>query len=147
MSGTFTIQPLFPDSVVTECSLVADADCNLYPEEMASMQNAVQKRRQEFGAGRGCARTALARLGFADVAIEICHLEDTLLLPAAALIDNRYVVLYDNGVARQIPVKVGKRNANHYQVIEGLEAGQEVVVEGNYDLKDGADILREEAGQ
>jgi len=84
---------------------------------------------------------------FADVAIEICHLEDTLLLPAAALIDNRYVVLYDNGVARQIPVKVGKRNANHYQVIEGLEAGQEVVVEGNYDLKDGADILREEAGQ
>ena len=70
MSGTFTIQPLFPDSVVTECSLVADAVCNLYPGEMASMQNAVQKRRQEFGAGRGCARTALARLGFADVAIE-----------------------------------------------------------------------------
>jgi len=58
-----TIQPLFSDCVVTECCRVEERDYELYPEERVFIQNAVAKRRQEFGAGRICARNALTRLG------------------------------------------------------------------------------------
>jgi len=58
-----TIQPLFSDCVVTECCRVEEKEYELYPEERVSIQNAVAKRRQEFGAGRLCARNALTRLG------------------------------------------------------------------------------------
>jgi len=58
-----TIQPLFSDCVVTECCRVEEKEYELYPEERVFIQNAVAKRRREFGAGRLCARNALARLG------------------------------------------------------------------------------------
>jgi 4'-phosphopantetheinyl transferase EntD len=41
----------------------------LYPEEEASVSNAVAKRRTEFVAGRVCARRALAQLGLREIAI------------------------------------------------------------------------------
>jgi len=66
MEGTITIQLLFPDCVETECCRVEEKDYELYPEERVSIQNAVAKRQQEFGAGRLCARKAMARLGIKD---------------------------------------------------------------------------------
>jgi 4'-phosphopantetheinyl transferase EntD len=57
------INLLFPEDVIT-----AEADPTVvreafYPEEEAYVRNAVPKRRQEFAAGRLCARSALARFG------------------------------------------------------------------------------------
>jgi len=66
MEGTITIQLLFPDCVVTECCRIEEKDYELYPEERVSIQNAVAKRQREFGAGRSCARKAMARLGIKD---------------------------------------------------------------------------------
>lgn len=66
MEGIINIQPLFSDCVVTECCRVEEKEYELYPEERVSIQNAVAKRQQEFGAGRLCARKAMARLGIKD---------------------------------------------------------------------------------
>jgi 4'-phosphopantetheinyl transferase EntD len=44
-------------------------DVTLFPEEEAQLGKAVDKRRREFTAGRGCARDALAALGVAPAPI------------------------------------------------------------------------------
>ena len=46
-------------------------------------------------------------------------------------------------VARQKPVKLGDIRGNNYQVIEGLEPGERIVVSGILNLKDGAAITPE----
>lgn len=66
MEGIVNIKPLFSDCVVTECCRVEEKEYELYPEERVSIKNAVAKRQQEFGAGRLCARKAMARLGIKD---------------------------------------------------------------------------------
>ncbi len=46
-------------------------------------------------------------------------------------------------VARQKPVKLGEIQGNNYQVIEGLKAGEEIVVSGIQKLSNGAPIVPE----
>lgn len=60
---------LFPDKVVTEETEVLSAEGRLFPEEEASVRQAVQKRQAEFATGRLCARKALAKLGIVDFPI------------------------------------------------------------------------------
>jgi 4'-phosphopantetheinyl transferase EntD len=59
------IDDLLPDTVVAVEAYGADAcaDAPLYPEEEAVMARAVDKRRREFAAVRGCARRAMEKLG------------------------------------------------------------------------------------
>lgn len=57
-----------PGVVVRECSLDGRTP-SLFPEEMAAIANAVDRRRREFAAGRACARDAFAALGLPAVAI------------------------------------------------------------------------------
>jgi phosphopantetheine--protein transferase-like protein len=66
MEEITNILSLFNDCVVTECCRLEEKEYELYPEERVSIQNAVAKRQQEFGAGRLCARKAMARLGIKD---------------------------------------------------------------------------------
>ena len=48
---------------VTDLRLFPATDVRLFPDEEAAISRAVDKRRREFTAVRGCARRALARLG------------------------------------------------------------------------------------
>lgn len=50
--------------IVTKEASLCDPHDPLLPEEVTAVQNAVEKRRQEFAAGRSCARRALVELGF-----------------------------------------------------------------------------------
>jgi 4'-phosphopantetheinyl transferase EntD len=58
-----TIQTLFPDCVSTSSCRIAEAEAALDPEERSVIEHAVAGRRQEFMAGRLCARQALQQLG------------------------------------------------------------------------------------
>jgi RND family efflux transporter MFP subunit len=87
---------------------------------------------------------------FAEAEIEIARRENCLRLPLTALIEEdgvSYVMLYDAGMSRFRKVKVGQRNLRQFEVLEGLQGGELVVIEGNYDLKDGAPITYEGARQ
>jgi 4'-phosphopantetheinyl transferase EntD len=57
---------LFSAGVVAEVATAADYLADLYPEEARAARRMIPQRRQEFTAGRACARRALARLGVRD---------------------------------------------------------------------------------
>lgn len=63
------IEELLPPGVVAVEARSDPPDVVLFPEEEAELAQAVEKRRLEFTTVRHCARTALARLGIAPVAI------------------------------------------------------------------------------
>jgi RND family efflux transporter MFP subunit len=82
---------------------------------------------------------------FAEVMIQIFHKTDVMTLPLSALVDDQYVVLFEEGRARTVTVEAGNKNNQKVEIIKGLNVGQLVVVEGNYDLKDGSLITLEGA--
>ena len=63
------IGDILPPEVVAEEIFGDLTDVTLFPEEEAAITRAVDKRRREFTTARGCARIALARLGWAPVPI------------------------------------------------------------------------------
>jgi membrane fusion protein (multidrug efflux system) len=78
---------------------------------------------------------------FAEVGIEISRKENCLIVPLSAVIrggDIHYVVLYQEGKAKYQNIKAGEQDHRVVEIVHGLSEGQLVVVEGNYDLKDGA---------
>ena len=60
------IDCLFPSEVITEQASPASLPSDIYPEEEVFIKDAVTKRRQEFIAGRLCAKRLLARFGIHD---------------------------------------------------------------------------------
>lgn len=63
------MQGLLPDGVDVEEHLGAPVPAQLLPEEESGVTKAVPARRAEYAAVRACARTALRRLGFGEVAL------------------------------------------------------------------------------
>jgi RND family efflux transporter MFP subunit len=83
---------------------------------------------------------------FADVDILLNGMEQTLVVPVAAVLeDGRQKIVFvkeeDRFVQRH--VETGAVDGNHMQVLAGLVAGEEVVIEGNHQLRSvlRADVL------
>ncbi len=78
-----------------------------------------------------------------DVGVERAA-RDTLAIPELALQQNGAVAsvfLVDAGEqVRETPVKIGARRFGEVEVVEGLKAGDRIVVEGTVKLRDGAKI-------
>jgi RND family efflux transporter MFP subunit len=76
---------------------------------------------------------------FAEVEIEVSRIENALLLPAGALMtegDTNYVILFNQGTAKFRNVRIGRSNDRFFEILDGLQEDQHVIVEGNYDLKE-----------
>jgi len=56
---------LFPNHVVVETGIPGQIEGELYEQETACVERAIEKRREEFAAGRLLARRALGKLGVA----------------------------------------------------------------------------------
>jgi RND family efflux transporter MFP subunit len=79
---------------------------------------------------------------YADIAIEYVRKENAMLLPLSALLaGDREVMVNENGLARKRAVTVGERNHTRFEVLSGVTAGDRVLVEGNYDLKEGTAVV------
>jgi membrane fusion protein (multidrug efflux system) len=69
---------------------------------------------------------------------------DALVIPEAALIpegESQFVfVVDDENKVRKTKVKIGQRKPGWVQVIDGIEAGQLLVVEGTMKVRDGASV-------
>jgi 4'-phosphopantetheinyl transferase EntD len=64
------IERLFPEAVITVTSDTVEHELlGLLPEELSQIHRAVEKRQQEYAAGRQCARAALRRLGIHGFAL------------------------------------------------------------------------------
>jgi multidrug efflux pump subunit AcrA (membrane-fusion protein) len=78
------------------------------------------------------------------------------LAPRAALMRNRgrsevFVVeraaQHAEGVARRRGVRTGRSGGERVEILEGLEPGDEVVIDGQFALRDGAAVVVDGAGR
>lgn len=52
----------------------------------------------------------------------------------------RYVYVYNNGIVNYVPVELGQRLGDEYEILSGLKDGDQVVVAGQTRLADGAKV-------
>ncbi len=85
--------------------------------------------------------------GAAQVTIFANSKDDAIVVPAAAVTleasnaDEGTVMVVDaQNVAHETKVTVGIRTAEKIEIVEGLQGGETVVVEGNYSLPDGTKV-------
>jgi multidrug efflux pump subunit AcrA (membrane-fusion protein) len=83
------------------------------------------------------------------VTIEAGSVAKAVIVPAPALLPSEeggasVLVVGADSVAHLRKVKVGVRNAEQAQILEGLEAGQRVIVEGGVGLDEGAKVRVED---
>ena len=73
----------------------------------------------------------------------LLQVENILQLPESSIIpieDNHYVFAVIDGKAVRKAIKIGRRHPGVVEVISGLVAGEEVVVEGALKLRDGSAV-------
>jgi RND family efflux transporter MFP subunit len=79
---------------------------------------------------------------YADISIEYISRENVYLLPLSALLSgDKEVMINENGIARKRAIGVGLKNGKSFEVISGVRPDELVLIEGNYDLKDGTAIV------
>ena len=79
---------------------------------------------------------------YADISIEYIRKENVYLLPLTALLaGDKEVLVNENGIARKRAVTMGVKNGTRFEVIAGVRPDESVIVEGNYDLKDGTAVV------
>lgn len=79
-----------------------------------------------------------------EVAITIWEADDVLSVPVSAVFRNgeQWAVYVDaGGVARLLPVEVGRRNQDRAQILSGLDAGTKVIVHPSDRVQDGVELL------
>lgn len=78
---------------------------------------------------------------FADVWIEVDRREEVIALPLSALLQDRYLMVVEGGKAKRIEIRTGQNNGRDFIVEDGVTPGQLVIVEGNYDLQEGQEVV------
>ncbi len=77
---------------------------------------------------------------FGEVFLEVSTHENALTCPQKAIIDNKYVFLAQGKKAQKKEVVLGLQNSDFVEVLSGVNEGDEVIVDGNFGLEDGAEI-------
>jgi len=77
---------------------------------------------------------------FGEVELEVSTHEDSLVIPQNAVLKNRHVFLAKGNKAVKREIKIGLQNTDLVEILQGLEEGDLVVVEGNYGLENGAEL-------
>ncbi|HKK79356.1 MAG TPA: efflux RND transporter periplasmic adaptor subunit [Phaeodactylibacter sp.] len=80
---------------------------------------------------------------FADVQVELEEFAGTILVPTQAIIpelNNKKVFRYRNGKAEPAIVETGIRQERYIQVVEGLSAGDTVIITGLLQIKPGDSV-------
>jgi len=80
-----------------------------------------------------------------EVRVAVWHSDKTLLVPSGALFregSEWKTFLFDNGNAKVVTVKAGRTDGKLTQVLEGLKAGDEVLMHPPDTVKDGSDVVK-----
>jgi RND family efflux transporter MFP subunit len=85
--------------------------------------------------------------GAAQVTVSANSKSDAIVVPASAVTleasnatEGTVVVVDPQNVAHETKVKIGIRTTDKIEIVEGLQGGETVVVEGNYALPDGTKV-------
>ncbi len=77
---------------------------------------------------------------FGEIVLEISTHEDALVVPQKAILSNKYVFIVEDGKAAKREVVLGLQNSTMVEITIGLVEGDEVIVEGNFGLEEGAAV-------
>ncbi len=79
---------------------------------------------------------------YADISIEYIRRENVYLLPLTALLaGDKEVMVNENGIAHKRAVTMGLKNGTRFELLSGVQPQDLVIVEGNYDLKEGTAVV------
>jgi membrane fusion protein (multidrug efflux system) len=79
----------------------------------------------------------------ANIELSRSEKENAIAIPQDYIIDygdEKYVFLYDNGIAKKMDLHLGGRNENLVLVKEGLKEGDKLIIEGFQSLTDGEKV-------
>jgi len=77
---------------------------------------------------------------FGDVRLAVSTHDDALVVPQEAVLENSHVFVVDGTTARRRAVVIGLQDRLLVEILEGVQEGELVIVEGNYGLAEGAEI-------
>jgi len=77
---------------------------------------------------------------FGEVVLEVSTHEGALVIPQSAVLEAGYVFVAEDGRAIKKKIVIGLQNTTLLEVLQGLDEGESVIVEGNYGLEDGTEI-------
>lgn len=83
----------------------------------------------------------------ADISVDIGKKENVVVVPESALQSSQgayYVYKVVEGIAVQMPIKIGIKDGSFAEVKEGLKEGDIVVIGGQYRLTDGQPVIIED---
>jgi len=83
---------------------------------------------------------------FARVTIHSLVHRQALLVPSKAVLEGDIVFVAQGDKAVERRVRTGIRQGDKVEILEGLQQGERVIVEGNYGLEDGAPIVVQKSG-
>lgn len=98
-------------------------------------------------AGQAPALKALGDRFRVEVRVAVWHSDDTLLVPAGALFregSEWKTFVFDAGRARAVIVKAGRTDGKLTQVLDGIKAGDEVLMHPPDTVKDGSEVVKHE---
>jgi membrane fusion protein, multidrug efflux system len=81
---------------------------------------------------------------FVSVAVEIERLDDAVTVSDQALVatpSGFIVIVAKDGKAKMVPVQIGLRDGERVQILKGINAGDDVVSEGQLKLHDGMAVV------
>ena len=81
----------------------------------------------------------------AQISITAQTVHDALVVPSPALLNAsgdqaQVMVIGSDGTAKSRDVKIGIKNSEDVQIVSGLKAGEQVVTEGAYGLKENTKV-------
>jgi multidrug efflux system membrane fusion protein len=104
-------------------------------------------RTVEVWARFGNPRGLLVSGGSVQFVVTSDTIEDAIVVPLAAVTlsasnadEGTVMTVGMDSVARETKVKIGVKQGENVQIVEGLKGGESVVVEGNYGLPDGTKV-------
>jgi multidrug efflux pump subunit AcrA (membrane-fusion protein) len=154
--STVIVKAQFADNVVHDLK-VGNA-VTVYPLEAPDekMTGAVslighssdpQNRTVEVWAKFGNPRGLLPANGAVQFVVESQPFENAVVVPSSAIVldatnadEGTVMVVGEDMVAHETKVKVGVKQGDKTQIVEGLTGGETVVIEGNYSLPDGTKV-------
>ena len=77
---------------------------------------------------------------FGEIVLEISSHEDALVVPQKAILSNKYLFIVEDGKAVRREVALGLQNSTMVEITNGLTEGDQVIIEGNFGLEDGAAV-------
>jgi RND family efflux transporter MFP subunit len=134
----------YADGMKTEFSLLQDQSI-IFEGKITSLDRAIDSR----------SRTATARIEIVNkdnvlkpgmvgrARILRRSFPNAIVVPSTALLrlqSGVSVMVVDNGIARQRPVKVGATDENSVMITEGLHAGEMLITSGAFEVSDGTRV-------